>query len=99
MKSSVYFQALRLWHTGCDSDWGEGYSTCEFVETDRGTALFRGKISTQVVKVCDTFILFVHKISSNELIFYLIVVKYNKNANIFHLEKKNFSLEEIFLNL
>ncbi|VDM38194.1 unnamed protein product [Toxocara canis] len=43
-------QALRLWHTGCDSDWGEGYSTCEFVQTDRKTAVFRGKLSTQVIK-------------------------------------------------
>lgn len=43
-------EALSIWKTGCDSDWSEGYSTCEFVQTDRRTAVFRGKICTQPIK-------------------------------------------------
>lgn len=43
-------EAFNVWNTGCDSDWGQGYSKCEFIQTDRKTALFRGKISTELIK-------------------------------------------------
>jgi len=38
-------EKLKLWKTGCDSDWKEGYSRCKFERTDRGTALFSGTLS------------------------------------------------------
>lgn len=43
-------EALSLWNIGCDADEGYGYSKCELVPTDRKTAIFRGWLSTQVVK-------------------------------------------------
>ncbi|KAK6013687.1 Complex I intermediate-associated protein 30 [Ostertagia ostertagi] len=43
-------EALSKWNTGCDSDWKEGYSTVQFVPTDNNTALFKGKICTEIVK-------------------------------------------------
>jgi hypothetical protein len=39
------------WRTGCDSDWSEGYSKCDFYQSDRGTAIFEGVLSSRVVKV------------------------------------------------
>ncbi|KJH44708.1 Complex I intermediate-associated protein 30 [Dictyocaulus viviparus] len=43
-------KALSLWRTGCDSDWNEGFSTVQFVPTDNNTAIFKGKLCTEVVK-------------------------------------------------
>ncbi|MFH4976940.1 hypothetical protein AB6A40_003649 [Gnathostoma spinigerum] len=43
-------ERLKLWRTGADSDWNAGYSKCEFVPTDRKTAVFRGNIDTRIVK-------------------------------------------------
>ncbi|VDD94333.1 unnamed protein product [Enterobius vermicularis] len=43
-------EAIALWNTGCDADEGYGYSHCELVPTDRKTAIFRGYLSTEVVK-------------------------------------------------
>ncbi|CAB3396502.1 unnamed protein product [Caenorhabditis bovis] len=43
-------EKLDLWHTGCDSDWNEGFSTCSLQKTEYGTALFSGTISTSIVK-------------------------------------------------
>lgn len=34
----------------CDSDWNQGYSNCELVCSDRKTAIFRGNLSTKIVK-------------------------------------------------
>ena len=41
---------MKLWHTGCDSDWNEGFSKMQFIPTDRATSLFKGTISTEIVK-------------------------------------------------
>ncbi|CAP30433.1 Protein CBR-NUAF-1 [Caenorhabditis briggsae] len=43
-------EKLDLWKIGCDSDWKEGFSTCSLVNSDRGTAVFSGNISTRVLK-------------------------------------------------
>ncbi|CAI2354772.1 unnamed protein product [Caenorhabditis sp. 36 PRJEB53466] len=43
-------ESLDLWKTGCDSDWKEGFSTCSIVNSDHGTAVFSGNISTKVLK-------------------------------------------------
>lgn len=39
---------------GCDADWNEGYSSVELIRTERGTALFRGNISSRLPKVRPT---------------------------------------------
>lgn len=39
-----------MWRTGCDSVWGEGFSTCSLELTDHKTALFSGNIDTRVIK-------------------------------------------------
>uniref|UniRef100_A0A0N5BAX5 CIA30 domain-containing protein n=1 Tax=Strongyloides papillosus TaxID=174720 RepID=A0A0N5BAX5_STREA len=36
------------WGTGCDSDWGKGFSTCSFKLTDDNTAVFSGNLVTQI---------------------------------------------------
>ncbi|GMT11635.1 hypothetical protein PFISCL1PPCAC_2932, partial [Pristionchus fissidentatus] len=41
---------LSLWHTGCDSDWKEGFSSARFEPTDRGTAVFSGTLSSAIMK-------------------------------------------------
>eukprot|EP00080_Pristionchus_pacificus_P021187 PDM81207.1 nuaf-1 [Pristionchus pacificus] len=43
-------EELALWHTGCDSDWKEGFSSVKFTPTDRGTAVFSGNISSAIMK-------------------------------------------------
>ncbi|GMR59420.1 hypothetical protein PMAYCL1PPCAC_29615 [Pristionchus mayeri] len=43
-------EELSLWHTGCDSDWKEGFSSVRFEPTDRGTAVFSGSISSSIMK-------------------------------------------------
>ncbi|WKY10299.1 hypothetical protein Q1695_002557 [Nippostrongylus brasiliensis] len=43
-------EAISLWRTGCDADWNEGFSSCRFVPTDNNTAIFSGKISTEIIK-------------------------------------------------
>jgi len=42
---------MKLWHTGCDSDWHLGYSTCTLQRTERNTALFHGHLDTTLPKV------------------------------------------------
>uniref|UniRef100_A0A0N4Z8R0 CIA30 domain-containing protein n=1 Tax=Parastrongyloides trichosuri TaxID=131310 RepID=A0A0N4Z8R0_PARTI len=41
---------MKVWKTGCDSDWGKGYSKCSFNLTDNNTAIFSGIINTKVMK-------------------------------------------------
>ncbi|KAK5970285.1 Complex I intermediate-associated protein 30 mitochondrial [Trichostrongylus colubriformis] len=43
-------EALSKWFTGCDSDWNEGFSKVQLVPTDNKTVLFKGKISTEIIK-------------------------------------------------
>ncbi|XGW01420.1 hypothetical protein V3C99_013960 [Haemonchus contortus] len=43
-------EAMSKWATGCDSDWNEGFSTVQLVPTDNNTALFKGNISTKIIK-------------------------------------------------
>uniref|UniRef100_A0A7E4V786 CIA30 domain-containing protein n=1 Tax=Panagrellus redivivus TaxID=6233 RepID=A0A7E4V786_PANRE len=43
-------ESLKLWHKGSDSMWGQGYSKCQLVRSDRGTGLFRGFLNTEPVK-------------------------------------------------
>ncbi|KAH7730304.1 Protein NUAF-1 [Aphelenchoides avenae] len=43
-------KSLDIWYTGCDADWNEGYSNMELIRTERGTALFRGNISSRLPK-------------------------------------------------
>ncbi|CAI4223433.1 unnamed protein product [Auanema sp. JU1783] len=43
-------KSRELWKTGSDSDWNEGFSNCELVPTDHGTSIFRGTLSTAVLK-------------------------------------------------
>ncbi|CEF69776.1 Complex I intermediate-associated protein 30, mitochondrial [Strongyloides ratti] len=40
---------INMWKTGCDSDWGEGFSTCSLKLTDENTALFSGNLSTKLI--------------------------------------------------
>lgn len=47
----VVFQSFKFWRCGADSDSNEGFSKCEFIPTDRKTALFRGVLSTELIKV------------------------------------------------
>ncbi|VDL70939.1 unnamed protein product [Nippostrongylus brasiliensis] len=48
--NTCHYQAISLWRTGCDADWNEGFSSCRFVPTDNNTAIFSGKISTEIIK-------------------------------------------------
>uniref|UniRef100_A0AAF5D2J6 CIA30 domain-containing protein n=1 Tax=Strongyloides stercoralis TaxID=6248 RepID=A0AAF5D2J6_STRER len=41
---------IEIWKTGCDSDWGEGFSTCSLNLTNNKTAMFSGNISTKIVE-------------------------------------------------
>ncbi|VDK78884.1 unnamed protein product [Onchocerca ochengi] len=43
-------ESFKFWRCGADSDSNEGLSKCEFVPTDRKTALFRGRLSTELIK-------------------------------------------------
>ncbi|GMS80384.1 hypothetical protein PENTCL1PPCAC_2559 [Pristionchus entomophagus] len=43
-------EEISLWHTGCDSDWKEGFSSVRFDPTHRGTAVFSGNLSSVIVK-------------------------------------------------
>uniref|UniRef100_A0A8R1HPW2 CIA30 domain-containing protein n=1 Tax=Caenorhabditis japonica TaxID=281687 RepID=A0A8R1HPW2_CAEJA len=43
-------ERLDLWKTGCDSDWKEGFSKCTLTNSDHGSAIFSGNISTRVLK-------------------------------------------------
>lgn len=43
-------EELALWHTGCDSDWKEGFSSVRFEPTDRGTAVFSGSLSSAIMR-------------------------------------------------
>ncbi|CAJ0586468.1 unnamed protein product, partial [Mesorhabditis spiculigera] len=43
-------EALSLWHTGCDSDFSEGFSTVKWERTDQGTAIFSGNLSSQLMR-------------------------------------------------
>ncbi|OZC09839.1 Complex I intermediate-associated protein 30 [Onchocerca flexuosa] len=43
-------ESFKFWRCGADSDSNEGFSKCEFVPTDRKTALFRGRLSTELIK-------------------------------------------------
>ncbi|VDN06050.1 unnamed protein product [Thelazia callipaeda] len=43
-------ESFKCWRTGADSDSNEGFSKCEFIPTDRKTALFRGNLSTELLK-------------------------------------------------
>uniref|UniRef100_A0A915D5H9 NADH:ubiquinone oxidoreductase intermediate-associated protein 30 domain-containing protein n=1 Tax=Ditylenchus dipsaci TaxID=166011 RepID=A0A915D5H9_9BILA len=42
--------SLEKWQTGCDSDWGEGYSKCQLFRTENGSAIFQGTLSTKLIK-------------------------------------------------
>ncbi|CAD5224151.1 unnamed protein product [Bursaphelenchus okinawaensis] len=41
---------MARWQTGCDSDWGEGFSTVKLERTERGTAMFSGYLDTTILK-------------------------------------------------
>ncbi|CAD5232006.1 unnamed protein product [Bursaphelenchus xylophilus] len=41
---------MSRWQTGCDSDWGEGFSTVKLERTAQGTAMFTGYLDTTVLK-------------------------------------------------
>ncbi|KAM3717186.1 putative complex I intermediate-associated protein 30 [Dirofilaria immitis] len=43
-------ESFKFWRCGADSDSNEGFSKCEFIPTDRKTAIFRGRLSTELVK-------------------------------------------------
>ncbi|CAG9533251.1 unnamed protein product [Cercopithifilaria johnstoni] len=43
-------ESFKFWRCGADSDSNEGFSKCEFIPTDRKTALFRGTLSTELIK-------------------------------------------------
>ncbi|VBB25961.1 unnamed protein product [Acanthocheilonema viteae] len=43
-------ESFKFWRCGADSDSNEGFSKCEFISTDRKTALFRGTLSTKLIK-------------------------------------------------
>lgn len=43
-------ESFKFWRCGADSDSNEGFSKCEFIATDRKTALFRGTLSTELIK-------------------------------------------------
>ncbi|VDK87091.1 unnamed protein product [Litomosoides sigmodontis] len=43
-------ESFKFWRCGADSDSNEGFSKCEFIPTDRKTALFRGVLSTELIK-------------------------------------------------
>ncbi|TKR61231.1 hypothetical protein L596_028371 [Steinernema carpocapsae] len=43
-------EAMKLWHTGCDKDWNEGYSQMELLRTDKNTAIFKGAITGALIK-------------------------------------------------
>lgn len=49
------FKDFKLWQFGCDSDWSEGYSKCDFFKSNQNTAIFQGTLSTKVVKVKKKF--------------------------------------------
>uniref|UniRef100_A0A1I7YH49 CIA30 domain-containing protein n=1 Tax=Steinernema glaseri TaxID=37863 RepID=A0A1I7YH49_9BILA len=43
-------ESMKIWHTGCDSDWNEGYSKCELVRSDRNTAIFKGYLNGALIR-------------------------------------------------
>ncbi|KAI6237306.1 CIA30 domain-containing protein [Aphelenchoides besseyi] len=42
-------EQMKRWQTGCDSDWGEGYSKCEFKRTEFNTAIFSGYTDSRII--------------------------------------------------
>ncbi|KAI6175210.1 CIA30 domain-containing protein [Aphelenchoides fujianensis] len=43
-------EQMKRWATGCDADWGEGYSKCELKRTENNSALFSGFIDSRLIK-------------------------------------------------
>ncbi|CAJ0949955.1 unnamed protein product, partial [Mesorhabditis belari] len=43
-------EALKLWRTGCDSDYSEGFSKVNWQLSDHETAIFSGNINTSLLK-------------------------------------------------
>lgn len=43
-------ESFKCWRSGADSDSNEGFSKCEFIQTDRKTAIFRGTLNTELIK-------------------------------------------------
>ncbi|KAK0411032.1 hypothetical protein QR680_005443 [Steinernema hermaphroditum] len=43
-------ESMKIWHTGCDSVWNEGYSRCELTRSDRNTAIFKGYLSGALIR-------------------------------------------------
>uniref|UniRef100_A0AC35UA59 RNA helicase n=1 Tax=Rhabditophanes sp. KR3021 TaxID=114890 RepID=A0AC35UA59_9BILA len=41
---------MDIWRTGCDADWGKGFSSGSLILTENNTGLFSGNIDTTVMK-------------------------------------------------